>query len=48
MNHCFLVCLLRDAKKCKPELAEKLLDELKETAKIFASSILTMKNKRNV
>jgi len=44
----FWVCLLRDAKKCRSDLSEKLIEELKETAKIFASSILTMKNKRNI
>lgn len=38
--------LLRDSKRAKPEEVSWFLNELSEIAKIFASSILTLKGKR--
>jgi len=38
--------LLRDSKRAKPEEVSWFLNELKEFANIFASSILTLKGKR--
>jgi len=40
------IALLRDSKRAKPEEVNWFLNELSEIAKIFASSILTLKGKR--
>lgn len=40
------LALLRDSKRASAESVEKLLNELQEITKIFASSILTLKGKR--
>lgn len=41
-------CILRDRNKITREKAEWFLEELKEIGNIFASSILTLKGKRNI
>ena len=40
------LALLRDSKRAKPEEVVWFLNELNEIAKVFASSILTLKGKR--
>lgn len=40
------VAILRDTSRFDAKVADELLKELDEIAKIFASSILTLKNKR--
>jgi four helix bundle protein len=40
------IALLRDSDRCNRSEADWFLDELSEIAKIFASSILTLKGKR--
>jgi four helix bundle protein len=40
------ISLLKDSHKAKPEEGEPLIKELDEIAKIFASSILTLKGRR--
>ncbi|HEV55943.1 MAG TPA: four helix bundle protein [Phycisphaerales bacterium] len=40
------LALLRDSGRAKPEDVQWLLDELDEIAKVFASSILTLKGRR--
>ena len=40
------LALLRDSKRAKPEEVAWFLNELNEIAKVFASSILTLKGKR--
>lgn len=42
------ICILRDRNKISKEHAEPFLKELEEISKIFASSILTLKGKRNI
>jgi len=44
----FWISLLRDSDKIGKEGSNKLLNELQEIAKIFASSLLTMKGKKNI
>lgn len=44
----FWVSLLRDSSKASKDISNSLCDELKSIAKIFASSILTMKGKRSI
>ena len=40
------LALLRDSKRATADAVDKLLNELQEITKIFASSILTLKGKR--
>lgn len=40
------LALLRDSGRAKPEVVKDFLNELDEIAKIFASSIITLKNKK--
>lgn len=42
------ICILRDRNKIKKEQAAWFLKELEEIENIFASSILTLKGKRNI
>jgi four helix bundle protein len=42
------ISLLRDTNRISREKAERFLRELDEFAKIFASSILTLKGRRNI
>lgn len=42
------ICLLRDSKRTSKEKADWFLKELDEYSSIFASSILTIKGKRNI
>lgn len=44
----FWVSLLKDSKKADIAKSDNLLGEMGSIAKIFASSILTMKGKRNI
>ena len=42
------IAILRDSKRAKYEQVQWFLDEMDEISKVFASSILTAKGKRNI